>query len=68
VGDANDYVSMAPYYWPDAARSAGLPYVRRDGQPNPKAFGDRYDKGRLQEMASNCASLALAYAFTGKEA
>ncbi len=65
--DPHDYVSMAPYFWPNADATDGLPYVRRDGQLNPEANSDRYDKRRLIEMARNSEALALAYCFTGND-
>jgi len=34
--DAHDYVSYAPYFWPDPDKPDGLPYVRRDGKRNDK--------------------------------
>lgn len=40
-GDAHDYVSSGPYWWPDPARADGLPYLRRDGETNPASGGDR---------------------------
>src|SRR3974377_368464 len=36
-GDKHDYMSQGPYYWPDPAKSNGLPYIARDGQRNPEA-------------------------------
>ena len=30
-GDARDYMSQAPYWWPNPKRAGGLPFVRRDG-------------------------------------
>src|SRR5262249_1738075 len=35
-GDKHDYMSIAPYWWPNPNRSSGLPYIRRDGQINPE--------------------------------
>jgi hypothetical protein len=35
-GDMHDYLSIAPYFWPDPTRSNGLPYVRHDGKVNPE--------------------------------
>lgn len=34
--DANDYVSLARYFWPDPNTPNGLPYIRRDGHVNPE--------------------------------
>jgi hypothetical protein len=30
-GDRHDYLSIAPYWWPDSTKPGGLPYIRRDG-------------------------------------
>src|ERR1044072_5271844 len=35
-GDKHDYMSQAPYFWPDPQRPNGLPYIRRDGDRNPE--------------------------------
>ena len=36
-GDKHDYLSTAPYWWPDPARLNGLPYIRQDGKVNPES-------------------------------
>jgi hypothetical protein len=64
-GDKHDYYSTAPYFWPDPAKKDGLPYLRHDGQRNPEASGAASDSGRLNRMASNAETLALAYYLTG---
>jgi hypothetical protein len=59
---ANDYVSHAIYYWPDAAKKNGKPYVRRDGEVNPEALDDsRFDSKRLERLANSLFVLSLAY-------
>ena len=30
-GDKHDYMTAAPYYWPDPSKPDGLPYIGRDG-------------------------------------
>jgi hypothetical protein len=65
-GDKHDYMSMAPYWWPNPNTSNGLPYVRRDGQTNPELHTVP-DKDNLNAMASNVYTLALAYYLTGAE-
>lgn len=30
-GDKHDYMSLAPYHWPDPSKPDGLPYIRKDG-------------------------------------
>ena len=67
-GDKHDYLSLAPYWWPDPASSNGLPYIRHDGKVNPESREDAVDLGRIRLMASTVETLALAYYFTGKEA
>jgi hypothetical protein len=58
--DRKDYVSLAPYWWPDPATPGG-PYVRRDGEVNPERNTDRFDRTALGRMASDADVLALAY-------
>jgi hypothetical protein len=64
-GDAHDYVSLAPYWWPDPAKPGGSPYVRRDGRLNPER--ERYDAPQLAGMAHAVNTLALAHYLTGEE-
>src|SRR5262245_27147714 len=35
-GDKHDYLSMAPYWWPDPDKPDGKPYIRKDGRVNPE--------------------------------
>ena len=64
-GDKHDYMSQAPYFWPDPDKKDGLPYVRRDGKVNPER--DKYDAPLLKKMSQAVATLALAYYLTGEE-
>jgi len=65
-GDKHDYMSVAPYWWPDTTKPPGAPYIRRDGEVNPEhnIIGDRV---RLGWMMGNIRTLALAYFITGNE-
>jgi hypothetical protein len=65
-GDKHDYMSLAPYWWPNPETADGLPYVRRDGERNPDIYKVR-NRMDLGEMASAVEALALAYYFTGEE-
>jgi Alginate lyase len=67
-GDKHDYMTIAPYFWPDTNKPDGLPYIRRDGVVNPESRDDALDHGRIVEMAKTVETLSLAYYFTGKEA
>ena len=62
-GDKHDYMSQAPYFWPDAKGH----YVRRDGERNPESGWDS-DAGRIGRVCSNVHTLAFAFYFTGNEA
>lgn len=66
-GDKHDYMSQAPYFWPDPSKPNGLPYIRRDGERNPelRKISDHDQLGRLGEASR---SLALAWYLTGKPA
>jgi len=67
-GDKHDYMSQAPYFWPDPAKKDGLPYIRKDGQRNPESYDGHSDAPRMGRMATAAESLALAAWFTGKDA
>lgn len=66
-GDRHDYVSLAPYWWPDPNSADGRPYVRRDGQVNPERAGENFDRTRMQAMTEDVIDLALAAVLTGEE-
>ena len=66
-GDKHDYLSLAPYWWPDPSSTNGLPYIRHDGKVNPESREDAVDLNRNRLMGSTVQTLALAYYFTGKE-
>jgi len=63
-GDTHDYFSLSIYWWPNPKTETGLPYVRRDGRVNPEV--DRYDLPRINAMARDVETLALAYYFSGR--
>jgi hypothetical protein len=65
-GNKHDYMSQAPYWWPDPSKPNGKPYIRRDGQRNPEI--DRItDRAELQRLSKTAFSLALAFYFTGHQ-
>jgi hypothetical protein len=66
-GDKHDYMSIAPYFWPDPAKPDGLPYIRKDGQVNPQRGNADTDAKALGQMSGNVQTLALAFYFTGNE-
>ena len=65
-GDKHDYMSQAPYFWPDPKRPNGLPYIRRDGERNPEI--EKINNHRVKDqMEAAVETLALAYYFKGDE-
>src|SRR5919205_3865952 len=66
-GDKHDYMSQAPYFWPNPKTPNGLPYIRRDGERNPE-INRITDHRSLDQMADAVETLALAYYFKGDEA
>jgi len=68
TGDIRDYVSLAPYFWPNPKTQDGLPYVRKDGEVNPESKNpDFADDTRVLALARRMKTLGLAYYFTGDE-
>lgn len=65
-GSRHDYLSVAPYWWPDPDAPDGLPWVRRDGEVNA-VFGD-YDNTRLDAMCHAVASMIVSHHTTGDDA
>jgi Alginate lyase len=65
-GDKHDYMSQAPYYWPNPSTPDGLPYIRKDGQRNPE-IDKITDRANLQRLARTAITLAVAYYFTGRQ-
>src|SRR5437764_6188516 len=66
-GDKHDYMTQAPYFWPDPKSPNGLPYIRRDGERNPE-INKITDHHSLDQVEAGVETLALAYYFKGDEA
>jgi hypothetical protein len=66
-GDKHDYMSQAPYFWPDPKKPNGVPYIRRDGERNPE-INKITDHRSLDDLENAVESLALAYYFKADEA
>jgi hypothetical protein len=65
-GDKHDYLSIAPYWWPNPNTPSGLPYVRRDGEVNPER-DQTSDRKRLDHLIQAVKTLALTYYLTGRD-
>src|ERR1041385_7936420 len=66
-GDKHDYMSQAPYFWPDPNRPCGLPYIRRDGERNPE-INKITDHKTIDDLENAVETLSLAYYLSGEEA
>jgi hypothetical protein len=67
-GDKHDYLSLAPYFWPDPSKPAGLPYLRKDGQVNPESRDEAAnDTLRMRLLGKSVETLGLAYHLTKDE-
>ncbi len=62
--DKHDYLSLAPYYWPDPTKPDGLPYISKDGQINPEANAIP-DRDNLFRMIGAVNTLAFAHYYSG---
>jgi len=58
-GSKHDYMSLAPYHWPNPNTKDGLPYIRKDGETNPEVKLYK-DKEYLPELCSEVFNLSLA--------
>jgi hypothetical protein len=65
-GDKHDFLSLAPYWWPDPAKADGLPYIRRDGETNPESKRGTDDEPFVL-MNTTAWTLGRAYAETKDE-
>jgi hypothetical protein len=65
-GDKHDYMSLAPYWWPDSAKPNGLPYIRKDGETNPEVK-NYPDKNNMPKLCENIYFLGLAYYYSNNK-
>ena len=63
-GDKHDFLSLAPFHWPDDTKPNGIPYIYRDGQLNPEASAVP-DRENLGKMIGRVKILSVAYYYTG---
>ncbi len=65
-GDKHDYMSLAPYWWPNPNTANGLPYIKKDGQTNPD-IDQVKDGDHVRGISRDVRLLGLAYYFTNDE-
>jgi hypothetical protein len=66
-GNKHDYLSLAPYFWPNPDTPDGLPYIRKDGRVNPQTRDNYTDFVEMGEFFSAVGVLGQAYYYTGQE-
>jgi hypothetical protein len=67
-GDKHDYISLAPYWWPDPSKPDGLPWIRKDGEVNPLTKGKNTDDDVKDDFIEALEKLSLAYFFSDNDA
>lgn len=65
-GDKHDYMSMAPYWWPNPETEDSLPYVRKDGERNPGRL-EISDHSYFSRATTSIFELSLAYYLSGNK-
>jgi hypothetical protein len=66
-GNKHDYLSQAPYWWPDPSKPDGLPYIRRDGETIPSRSGAEFDRTAIGRMIGAVTALGSAFQATAEE-
>ena len=65
-GNKHDYMSIAPYWWPNPDKPNGMPYIRKDGVVNPE-IKEYPDKESMPVLCESIYTLSLAYYFSENE-
>jgi hypothetical protein len=65
-GNKHDYMSLAPYFWPNPSTPNGLPYIRKDGETNPEVKAYK-DKEYLPALCESVYTLSLANYFSEED-
>ncbi|TXF90243.1 sulfatase-like hydrolase/transferase [Neolewinella aurantiaca] len=66
-GDMHDYISLAPYWWPDPNKPDGLPWIRKDGEVNPLTKDGNTDNQAKSRTWRTIGKLALVAWLSGDE-
>jgi len=64
----HDYLSLAPYFWPNPDTPNGLPYIRKDGEVNPETRDAWTDYAEMSGFFNAVDVLGKSYFFSGKDA
>jgi hypothetical protein len=66
-GDKHDYLSLAPYAWPDPAKPDGMPWKAIDGVINPASRGPDTDFTRYYAFIGAVENLSFAYFYSSDQ-
>ncbi len=64
-GNKHDYMTLAPYFWPNPDTPDGLPYIRKDGEVNPETRNNYTDYVELDEFFGAVDVLGEAFYYSG---
>lgn len=64
-GSKHDYMTWAPYFWPNPDTPDGLPYIRKDGEINPDTRNSHTDFEEKDQFFEALDVLGKAYYFSG---
>ncbi len=67
-GSKHDYLSLAPYFWPNPNTSDKLPYIRKDGEVNPETRDDYTDYDEMKRFFNAVDVLGKAFFYSGNKA
>lgn len=67
-GNKHDYLTLAPYFWPNPETANGLPYIRKDGEVNPEARDNFTDYQEKNNFFKAIDILGKAFYYSGKKA
>lgn len=65
--DKHDYLSLAPYFWPNPHTANGFPYIRKDGEVNPETRDGQTDRDELANFFNAVDVLGKAFYYSEKE-
>ena len=66
-GNKHDYLSLAPFFWPNPDTPDGLPYIRKDGRVNPQTRDNYTDFVEMRKFFNAVNVLGQAFYYTGDD-
>ncbi len=65
--DKHNYLSLSRYYWPNPKTKDSLPWILKDGKPNPYTITNDVDRKSLSSLTNSLHYLTIAYTITNDE-